>query len=61
MEGALPIRQLFAVVKGSSATLRARLIAVVKRRWWRAQFPVILLGVILPRSVTNCVNILTSL
>ena len=34
------------MVNGSSATLRARLIATVNKRWCPAQFPVIRLGVI---------------
>ncbi len=53
MEMGLRNDQLLAVVNGSNATLRARLMAVVSNRWWPAQFPVIRLGVIFPRSVTN--------
>jgi hypothetical protein len=39
-----------AVVKGSSATCRARLIAVVSERWCLAHVPSLRRGSILPRS-----------
>jgi hypothetical protein len=44
--------------KGSSAIVRALLIANVNSRWWTAQFPVILLGMILPRSVTKSLRVM---
>src|SRR5262249_12878878 len=40
-------------LNGSSATARARLMAVVSCRWCLAQLPVIRLGTSLPRSVTK--------
>jgi hypothetical protein len=46
---------------GSSATLRACLIAVVNRRWWRAQLPVMRLGMIFPRSVMKFPSVRVSL
>jgi hypothetical protein len=41
-----------AVVKGKSATCRARLIAMVSERWCLAQVPSLRRGSILPRSET---------
>src|SRR6266850_4004024 len=46
---------------GSSATVRARLMAWVSWRWWRAQLPEIRRGMILPRSVTRLRRRRTSL
>jgi hypothetical protein len=41
----------YSAVKGNRAMIRALLIAVVSIRWCQAQFPEILRGSILPRSV----------
>ena len=47
----LPWSTSYAVtVKGRSAMLRARLIASVTLRWWRAQLPLMRRGTTLPRS-----------
>src|SRR5207245_1739040 len=46
---------------GSRATVRARLMAWVSWRWWRAQLPEIRRGMILPRSVTRLRSRRTSL
>src|SRR5262245_2273819 len=47
--------------KGSSAILRAFLIASVSRRWHGPQTPEMRRGTILPRSAMNALSILTSL
>jgi len=44
--------------KGNSAIVRALLMANVNSRWWMAQFPVILRGMILPRSVTKSLRVM---
>src|SRR5439155_1278627 len=41
---------------GSRATVRARLIAWVSWRWWRAQLPEMRRGMILPRSLTKVLS-----
>src|SRR6185312_14061888 len=46
---------------GRSASWRARLIAVLNWRWWRAQVPDSRLGRILPRSVRNRCRVRSSL
>jgi hypothetical protein len=44
--------------KGRSAIVLARLMARVSSRWWMAQLPVILRGIILPRSVTKSLRVM---
>jgi hypothetical protein len=44
--------------KGNSAIVLALLMANVNSRWWMAQFPVILRGMILPRSVTKSLRVM---
>jgi hypothetical protein len=55
------IRYRRGTVKGINAMLRALLMAVVNCRWCLAQLPEILLGIILPRSVTKALSIPGSL
>jgi len=44
--------------KGRRAIVLALLMAKVSSRWWMAQLPVILRGIILPRSVTKSLRVM---
>lgn len=45
------VRTIYSLMKGSKAMCRARLIATVSSRWWRAQVPVTRRGMIFARSL----------